>query len=355
MTFEAGRPYLISHSQAANIMKDTKVQQRTYKVSLALPRVVNFHIAALKKNQRVLVYNASGGYGDQLLTWPLAKYLHDHGAAVHVLTDPGNNLCWWNQPFVRSVSTLPILWETVKLFDHFLPFESVVNMDEHPDQLHPVDAMFHKIGVDPESIPAAEKSVRPIFTPGELGTLSKYMGKRVGLYQFTAANPVRSLPVNDSIFLIAKLAEALPDIHWLCLYDEYVPEDYRNTLDMEIAKRQLSNVEAYTAPNLRELWALTEHVSVVVCPDSMMAHVAGVFGTPCVGLWGPMSPESRVRYYQNHHPVYHREFCPHSPCFAYSGTFPRYCPSRPATRTVCDVMAGITPAEVIDLVKKVAR
>jgi ADP-heptose:LPS heptosyltransferase len=94
---------------------------------------------------------------------------------------------------------------------------------------------------------------------------------------------------------------------------------------------------------------------VVVSPDSMMVHVAGAFGTPCVGMWGPVAPERRTCYYKGHHPIFHREFCPHCPCFVYSAAFPKYCPPRPSTRTTCDVLAGISPEEVIEMVKKVRR
>jgi hypothetical protein len=360
-TFEAGRAYLLDSAQMDRTMRDPNVQARTYKISRVDTRIRNFHINILKKNDRVLVYNGSGGYGDQIMTWPFCKKLADLGAQVHVLTGPGNSVCWWNLPFVRSVNTIPLLWEQVKMFDHFIPFEAVVNMDEHQDQGHPLDMMFEKIGIDSTSVLDADKVVRPVFTPSELGTLGSYLGlakqkwMKLGLYQLSSANPVRGLPVNDSVFLISKLAEATPDIHWLCLHDEFVPKEFKETLEAEVLKRKFTNVEAFCAPNLRELWALTEHVSVVVGPDSMMAHIAGVFSTPCVGLWGPMSPDSRVKYYKNHHPIYHKEYCPHSPCFAYSGSFPKYCPPRPGTRSACDVLAGVSPSEVIALVKQIAR
>jgi ADP-heptose:LPS heptosyltransferase len=355
-TFEANRPYLIANAQIERIMRDQQVSGRAYKISRADTRIPNAHKAAFNRNDSVLIYNGSGGYGDQILTWPVARYLANQGLKVHVLTDPGNNVCWWGFDFVKTVNTIPLLWETVQLYDHFIHWEAVVNMDEHQDQEHPIDMMFRKIGYDPADISAEDKCVRPVFTPSELGTLNKYVtsGKRVGLYQLSSANPVRCLPAADSVFLIMKIAEAYPDIHWLCLHDEFVPKEYKETLAVEITKRGFTNVEGFTAPNLRELWALTEHVNVVISPDSMMAHIAGAFGTPCVGLWGPMSPESRMKYYKNHHPIYHREFCPHSPCFVYSNTFPKYCPPR-ANRNVCDVMAGISPSEVISAIGHICR
>lgn len=356
-TFEAGRTYLLANAQVERLMRDQNVSSRTYKISRVDTRIVNAHQAAFRKGQRILIYNGSGGFGDQVLTWPVARFLAKQGLQVHVLTDPGNNVCWWGFDFAKTVQTIPILWESVKMFDHFAHWEAVVNMDEHSDQEHPIDMMLQKIGYNPDDVPAEDKCVRPVFTPSELGTLKLYLqsGKRIGLYQLSSANPVRCLTPNDSVFNLIKIAEAFPDMHWLCLYDEFVPPEYKSTLEAEVAKRELKNVELFCAPNLRELWALTEYVSVVISPDSMMAHIAGAFGTPCVGLWGPISPQTRVKYYKNHFPIWHKEFCPHAPCFAYSNTFPKHCPPRPAQRNTCDVLAGISPDEIISAVKQIRR
>lgn len=361
ITFEANRPYLIANAQLERILKDTNVTTRTYRISRAETRIENFNVRSLVvtgRRYRVLLFNGSGGYGDQILTWPVAKILNDrYNCDVHVMTDPGNNVCWWNLDFVKSVMVVPMLWEQVKMFDGFIPLEAVVNMDEHQDQAHPVDMMLAKIGIDPASVPDADKVVRPRFTEGELGSLVNMlkMGKKIGLYQLSAANPVRCLPVNDSVFMLLKLAEAMPDTHWLALYDEFVPKEYKESMEAAVLERKLENVQAFCAPNLRELWALTEHVSVVVAPDSMMVHIAGVFGTPCVGLWGPMEPKKRTAYYKGHLPLWHKEFCPHAPCFAYSNVFPKYCPPRPDARKSCDVLAGISPTEVIKAVKEIRR
>jgi hypothetical protein len=129
-TFEANRPYLLANAQVERIMRDTQVQTRTYKVSRVDTRIVNAHAAAFKPGQRILLFNGSGGYGDQILTWPIAKYLAKLGLDVHILTDPGNNVCWWGFDWVKTVLTIPVLWETVKMFDHFAHWEAAVNMDE---------------------------------------------------------------------------------------------------------------------------------------------------------------------------------------------------------------------------------
>lgn len=352
ITFEAGRDYIIANAQLERIMKDEKVQKCLYKISKLESRVPNFSVGARRAGtQRLMLFNGSGGYGDQIITWPIAKLLAGMGYEVHVMSDPGNNVCWWNFPWLKTVNICPMPYEQVKLYDYFLVYEAVVNMDEHPDQEHPVDVMLRKIGIDPRSVDAALKTVRPNFTYTEMASTAPFGNKKIGMFQLSAANQVRCLQPADAAFMLIKLAEAYPDIHWLALSDEFNKPEYKTVLDDKITELTITNIQPYTAPNLRELWALASLSKVVVGPDSMMVHVAGSLGVPCVGLWGPMSPMSRVAYYSNHLAIHHREFCQHSPCFVYSNQFPRYCPPR-QNRTTCEVLAGISPAEVIEKVKE---
>jgi hypothetical protein len=241
----------------------------------------------------------------------------------------------------------------VQLFDHFVCFEHVVNMDEHQDQGHPVDLMLHKVGINPATIPPEAKVVRPGFTHNELQAAQHWLSKGpIGLYQLSSANSVRAFPAADSVYHFTKLVEAFPNIHWLALYDEFVPKEFRELTESFIAQSGVKNAEPVCFANLRDLWALTARAVVAVGPDSMLCHIAGSLSTPCVGLWGPVSPENRVKYYKNHVPIFQKHFCPHAPCFAYTGKFPRYCPPRPTERTTCEVLAGISANDIIEAVNQ---
>lgn len=357
ITFEAGRDYIIANAQLERLFADKSeggdaIRKRLYKITKLESRLQNFHVGCIRQGaRRVLLYNGSAGYGDQIMTWPVAKLLHQMGFEVHVLTEPGNHVCWWNFPWIKTINPCPLPWEQAKLFDYFLVYEAVANMDEHPDQEHPVDIMLRKIGIDPAKVDPQLKTVRPNFTHTEMGASIKYKDKNVGIYQLSSTNPVRCLPAPDSVFMLMKMAEARPDIHWLAIYDEFNTPAYREMLQKKIEEEKITNIELFTTQNLRELWALTERAKIVVSPDSMMVHVAGCLSVPCVGLWGPISPDRRVAYYQNHFPIHHREFCPHCPCFCYASAFPKYCPPR-ANRQVCEVLAGISPTEVIEKVNE---
>lgn len=354
ITFDAGRDYVIANAQLDRIMQDDNVKSRAYKISKLESRVENFHVANRRqgKSAKLLMFNGSGGYGDQILTWPVARVLASMGYEVHILTDPGNNVCWWNFPWIKSVNVIPLAWEVVKLFDHFLVYESVVNMDEHQDQEHPVDTMLRKIGIDPENVNPSLKVVKPNFTHSEIASTSKFGTQKIGMYQLSAANPVRCLQPGDSVFLALKLANAYPDIQWLALYDEFVKKDYVEELESKVKELDVANIQAYCSPNLRDLWALASKAAVVVAPDSMMVHIAGSLSVPCVGLWGPMPPSSRVAYYRQHYPLHPKQFCPHAPCFAYSNTFPKYCPpGATGPRSTCEVLSSISPSDVVSRVR----
>ena len=388
LTFEAGREYVLPQQQFTRIIQEQAVGQRCFKVSRIENRIPNFHAMARKPGtQRLLLYNGSGGYGDQIMTWPFARILTTYGYEVHVLSDPGNQTCWWNFPWIKSIQSLPMQYEHFRMYDYWIMMEAVVNTDEHQDQQHPLDVMLNKVGIDPSTVDTKLKVVRPNFTYLEMQAANAFQGRQLGMYQLAAANPVRCLPPNDSAFILSKIADAYPHIHWLALYDEFIPEPYRKTVScakcggsgkVERASGETiaaagtdapaapahdicpkckgsgtlrPNIQLYCSPSLRELWALTTKVSVVVAPDSMMVHVAGCMNVPCVGLWGLCNPANRVKYYTNHYAVWKREACPFAPCFAYSGAFPKYCPPRP-NRNVCECLGAVAPQDVIDGIGK---
>jgi len=392
IVFEPGRDYVVSGQQFDRIIQDPNIQARMQKSSRLETRLAPFHFNAKRNGgpQRLLFYNGSGGYGDQIVSWPVAKWLAHHGFEVHVLADPGNQCCWYSFPWVKTIQTLPLPYEQFKMYEYPFILEHVNNLDEHQDQLHPVDTMFMRMGIDPNTIDAAFKVVEPVYTWLEQQIPRQLFADRpiIGIFQLTSANPIRALPPNDTAFLLYRLAEATPDIHWIAIYDEYNNKQYTESLkcrecggtrtigsagtvaaagtesgsappcrECQGTGMLRPNIQTWTSPNLRDLWALTKYrACIVVAPDSLMVHVAGSQSVPCVGLWGPVGPPNRIKYYKNHFPIFHKEACPNSPCFSYLSDFPRYCPPRGgAKRVVCEVLAAVTPHEVIDAVKKIRR
>ncbi len=230
ITMEPGRDYVIAGAQFERIITDPTVKDRVYKISRLESSLPPFHVKAKKPtgSQRLLFYNGSGGYGDQIISWPVVKWLASQGYEVSILTEPGNTVCWSLFNFVKAVYHTPMPYELLKMFDYVFLAEWVCNLNENADQPHPVDTLFTLIGADPAAIPAAQKSTPPVFSHGEMNFAVNHFKQhqKIGIYQLSSANPVRALPPGDSAFLAKQLAEAFPETHWLCLYDEFVPKDY---------------------------------------------------------------------------------------------------------------------------------
>jgi len=305
-----------------------------HKVSSLEPRTRNF-VAKPPHRGRVLLYNGSGGYGDQLITWPLPAILTRLGYEVHVAVEPGNEPLWWTVPHCASVVSLPVEYEEWKLYDHHAVFESVGNFDEHPDQRHPLDAMLWKLGIDPSAVPDSDKSLPPLLTQGELAEVDKLTdGRPYGLYQLAASIPLRSLPPAASAEALAVVASKRQDLLWLAVHDQYIPKDYVK----EASELGLPNVTSRVFKTIRSLLAAASKAKLVVGPDSFLIHAAGVAGVPAVGMWGPTPPDLRVRYYANHKAIYNQPGCRYAPCLCAGAAPPPYCPS--TVNGACGVVAS---------------
>lgn len=342
--FEANKPYLVSDHQLHNI----GVSARPFfqKISDAEPVLRPFRFQAGARD-RVLIYNGVGGMGDQIMTWPLAKFLADAGYRVHILCDPHTEFCWQGFRWTETISFVPAYWKAIQAFDHFLCFEHISNSYVHDEQRQPVDSMLWKIGVSPDSIPDHQKVVAPEFTDSEKSISNKlYPGRRLAFYQLTASQQARSLSPKRSLEILGTLCRAYPELYWIGVHGGPKSAEYTAQAIDE------PNVEYRSFERVRTLWSLLARAEVCVAPDSMLVHAAGAMGRPCVGLWGTYAPSCRVKYYPRHLPIYHKERCPNSPCNWNSANFPPFCPPSPEPRSRCEVLQGITPEEVVEAVGK---
>ena len=349
--FEPYKVYVVSGQQLGRMMADENVNKCIFKISQFDSRIPNFHIKGRKLGpQTLLFYNGCGGYGDQIMAWPVVKLLSEMGFETHILTEPGNDYCWWGFPWVKSVLTLPMEMEIFKLFTYHVVFEYLANFDEHPGQLHPLDCMFDKIGIEHNSVDPQMKRVKPTFNRVEMGqAIQLKKDRKIGIYQLATSQDYRSLPVDQSVFILKLLATTFKDVHWMAIYDEFNPKGYKEAAE----ELKLENVEVKQFEYIRSLWALASMAEVVIAPDSMMIHVAGMTSVPCIGLWGPTRPATRMKYYDRQITIFHPESCPVAPCHYSGGGFPKYCPRIEGQRKQCDAMMAIQAEEVVEAAKKI--
>lgn len=347
MTLEPGVPYVLSSAQYTWLSKATCAPALD-RISHLESRFRNF-VADPRggRGSTLAFYAGAGGYGDQLMALPVIKLLADLDYKVTVLTDPGNQACYSGHTFIQAVHALPLPYTTFQLFTHHCLLQEITNLDEHSGQQHPVDAMLHRIGIDPRTIPASRKVVAPAVTPTEDAHAQQFIGARpLALYQMGGSGENRRLTAAASRALFMRLAELVPEYLWVGLYDLHIPGEYYAPLPADAPK----NAQLFTFPGLRQLFAVAKHCVVGVSIDSLLVHLLGSWGKPCVGLWGPLPSDLRMRYYQNHLPIWHRSACPGSPCLRYKPTLEK-CPPEARAAGMCLCLKDVDAEEVASAVR----
>jgi hypothetical protein len=93
---------------------------------------------------------------------------------------------------------------------------------------------------------------------------------------------------------------------------------------------------------------------VVVCPDSVVGHIAANWhNIACISLWSSFPPSARVGSYANHRPIYNKIKC--SPCWSHEQHHNpkdyRGCPLT-ACNDYCAGLRTIPPARIAEAVSK---
>lgn len=303
-----------------------------------------FRMGAARTGDSILLYNGSGGYGDQVMTWPVAKMLHDRGLKVSILCDPGNEVMWDRLPFIEQVLPWPLPLATAQLFDWVVLWDSVVNRDEHQSQPHPVDRMFFMLGLDPFHIHSPDKVVHAEITDAEFARAEKLCGgDDVAVYQLAASNELRSVKPEVNAKAITELVTKFPTTRWVVIADSMIPKHHTEV----ISQLDAPNLSLQLNVPLRTLLALAARAKVCVGPDSLLTHFAGVCCTPYVGIWGPTDPAKRCSYYLNKQVHLFEPRCPFMPCCTYAPRTPGYCPFGER----CGVIDGVTADQIVAAVE----
>lgn len=360
------KPYVMPDAFFSSVANSERLSPFLYKVSDYKTRRPQFHTLIDKPGSNILIYNGSGGFGDQIMTWPLLNILHKRGYNVSVMFDPGNHFCYYGIDFLKSSHVSILQKNIVDMYDAVLLMDTVANADEHKDQLHPVDIMLNLVGIDPDSVVPTDKVFRPNFYPNELDEASKVHHNVLGnskfiLFQTDTSSITRRMS-EEAVFRILKdLADEFTDYKILCIGDFRDRPNMLKYLYKDVSSPEklhdINNVKdprliPYRAYDLRVLWALAAKAECIVGYDSMMAHVSGSFGYPCVSMWGPIDPEKRIKYYTDAYPLSDVSACPHGHCFHAKKEFPPYCPTGNSTGC-CALLSGIGSNEIIGAINRI--
>jgi heptosyltransferase-2 len=135
----------------------------------------------------------------------------------------------------------------------------------------------------------------------ELGVTKK--NKLIGLHIKSYAD-IRTW---DSSYDLVKLVlKKLPASYKVILF-----EKERHIPPKALRTKRVINATGETT--LTQLLSLVNACSIIVAPDSGIMHLAGMMKRPFIGLFGPIDPDFRIRYYSTGEALWGRNGC--APCW----------------------------------------
>lgn len=305
------------------------------------------------EGKRLLIYRALG-IGDEFIAARLAAYAKTHLNAHQVgLACFESHHSFWagttDLPFKLFPSIIQWSdWQAAHyhvIGEHW--WEQLGTRDQ-PDTWSILDAVCN-IQIPPEHRVPYIPAVPPEIQKKTTIFLAPWRGNRqVILWQLSATSRIRSYPPEQTrramnILLEKTDACILAAGHPAQIAEYQLPEHHR--------------VTTYSA-GIPGLIALAQAVhtlkGIVICPDSVLGHIAAAWPTlPVISLWSAFDPSRRVATYVNHHPIYRQIKC--SPCWShehnsdpaqYTG-----CPHT-ACNDYCAGMRSIPPEQIAEAAVK---
>jgi len=297
-------------------------------------------------NAKTLCIYRHAAFGDQLMTTAIPAYLKTRWPKAHVIMSCGIGVSevWENNPDVDFCSGA-VPFETAKLSDYHLFFESMLECNGLEEQGNAYDDMFAFGGM----LDVPNEFKRPHIYIGTTdikrdSEWRNYIGKEPYIvYQWNAGNPVRQYPPD----MAAKLLEQWVDTKIVVVGKT---KDKIPSLSHVVDLTNRTN-------HFRQLIPIIRQSKAVVCPDSSISHLCAAFPgeVKAISLWGPFSPDDRILYYENHTALQGR--CPHAPCRTHSFKPPidkcRDAGAEYVRADNCAALATITTHEIVSAIKNI--
>lgn len=308
------------------------------------------------RDKRVLFYRPRG-FGDQLIASCLSRFFTEMlGARCYQLADKVHEQLWLGNPYIGGAPIeVPIALDALvrhksrPFFDYFFPFESVSEWDCEPEQENVYDRLFAIAGF--REVPDRFKTPFFQITQADRDAFQDWILKtRINhefgfdkgyiLYQMRATNPGRTVPLEQQALVIQELNKIGVPI--LCIDDEQLKKPFSEMLaNFEHAHDMSGSIK-----HIRLLGTLIANSKLTVGPDSVAIHFAAASATPCLSIWGPFDPASRIKYYPKQIGLSHFEKCPNAPCFNYLPTLPaNKCPGGDKQQ-YCECYKGVSSHEI---------
>jgi len=312
-----------------------------------------FSAAEAEANPSATVLSWRGcGLGDQLLwagmiaavkaQWPRLRVTHFCSPRVA-------KVLWEGVALPFTVLPEPIRFSAYRRFDLHIIGEGCVEDNNEPDQKDVWEQQLALAGIGPLWMTPTD--LCPLVPVADADTAAAAAWRAANapdpaplvLWQLASTTPVRSLDPDATRRALDVLRPALPASAVIAV---------TGTPDQLAAYGPFPDgIRVVTGLGIRALFALVKTAACLVCPDSVLGHVAGAFRTPAVSLWGSFLPADRVGYYTSHRPIIGHAGCPQQPCRKHEKPWlGPGCPHRGGGH--CRCLAEIDPHHIARTVKE---
>jgi ADP-heptose:LPS heptosyltransferase len=366
-----GERLVFDDDNALSIQQDAGSARYIHEVSDLTPYVqeMNSRRPSHWRNKRVLFYR-NRGIGDQLIASAASRFFTEMlGAQCFQASDRVHEPLWISNPFIGGAAiSMPMNLDVIYrargagfVAGAFF-LESISEWDSDGEQSNVYDRLFGILGLDPGRVAAKFKRPTLILQKQDIEFRDKWLRQLTQavnrscengyiFFQVRGTNKVRSLPdpvIEKALFALNEYAEKLQIPIFVADNKPFSPA----ICDMLKRTKMALNI-AGAINHIRLFVSLIAGATTVLGPDSSATHIAAAFEIPCVGIWGPFSPESRTAYYPRQIHIFHPEQCANAPCFNYLPDLPvAKCPDG-IRQQHCAVFDAVTPEEIFEALKNV--
>lgn len=307
----------------------------------------------------------TGGIGDLIFITPFAKYLKAKYpiSKIFLVCSEKNTGMFRGLPFFDSVLSMPldyieagskVGYPISRMNTFIISFEGMVETTKDSEMMNIYDLHKKEFGITDE----VEIKPEILFDKDLVSmVMDKYgfiEGKErefidIG-YQFSASSPIRTWKPTNSMEFFKEWQ--VPNTRFF-IFDSPYKAQFINYYIDKVQNPNITFVKVYEkTKSVLESAYLIKAMQFVICPDSSIAHFAGIFGVPIVALFGAFHTDLRLSYYKNVMGVNAMSNCSFvknelKSCFAHGNICPR---ANIVNRRFSPCMDLLSPIQVLGYV-----
>jgi len=265
-------------------------------------------------NNKKIIIIRYGGIGDiisSLFSISELKFKHPN-VQIGYITSNKNADILKNFPKLITFISQPIIKiQSLKMFDYFVCLDNTIESDIE-SKIIPIQDIYSKY----LNIKINNLTLNNILNNNEiLNNNQNIVKKGIGI-QYKSNAIIRNYNIDNIINLINLLSDKFPSepIFLLGPPNDYLHIDY--ILSHSKSNSIIVNGCGFQEYTLYNSLEIVNSLKFVIAPDSSMLHIAGVFNTPMIGLFGPFPSNLRISYYNNAIGLDGTTHC--SPCFRHN-------------------------------------